>query len=176
ITAKWCKVNYRGIEGWAFGGYLDLGRAVSILKEESDVRSYIGKSFADLDPALKKYRKIESSFGGDMAITGFSYPGYYVVLLEKKAGMEGNSAVWKITDAMKLVYIDKRERVFFPGLCSAPGIKDPIFAVAAEPGADCVYTQISRAWTLDRETFHFSPAMTDEIKCRPECCGDNACD
>jgi len=50
-------------------------------------------------------------------------------------------------------------------------MSEPILAVAEEPGENCNYTAISRAWTVDKETMRFSPAMVDGIICRPDCCG-----
>lgn len=175
ISSKWYRVSYKGLEGWVFGGYLSIKgeKKLPALKEELDPKSYIGREYTDIEQSLNKRVNSSSILKNGLSFTAFSYEGYYMLIVMKQTGTEGSKAIWRITDAMKMRYESKRERIFFPyGLCKSEGMYEPILAVAEEPGYNCTYTAISRAWTVDKDTMMFSPAMAEGMSCRPECCGD----
>jgi hypothetical protein len=170
ITAKWCRISYNGIEGWAFGGYLDLSKdEANALAEESDPRSYIGRTFDGLNPSLKKRTVSSVVLKNDVTFYSFDYDAEYLLMVAEKSGNG-----MRVTDAIRISHRKAKERVFFPnGECRSADLRDPILAVASEPGGkDCEYTAITRAWTVDLETNRFSPAMPEGIKCKPVCCGE----
>lgn len=172
IKAKWYRVSYSGTEGWAFGGYLDVTASeANSLKEESDPKIYIGKTFDGLDPSLKKRTVSSVVLKNGITFYAFDYDADYLLMVAESGGRDG---ALRVTDAIRISVAKSKERLFFPnGECRSGELRDPVLAVASGPaGKDCEYTAITRAWTVDLETNRFSPAMPDGIKCKPVCCGE----
>lgn len=176
ITSKWYRVGFNGLDGWAFGGYLDLGpsaASASPLVEENDPKQYIGKAFAELDPALKKKTVSCVTLKNGAVFYAFEYDNMFIFLTAEKNQAPGTASGFRVSDTIKISHNVKAEKVFFPnGGCLRDDIRDPLVAVASMPGnKDGSYTAILRAWTIDPETNRFTPALPDGIRCKGECSG-----
>jgi hypothetical protein len=187
IRAKWYHIVHQGTDGWVFGGYLSFPKSSApvdgqsghetsqLLKEEPDHRKYIGKEYSDFSRQLKLKFMTMTTVGDNCAGVAFRYDRRIVMLAVKKVSSDGEASRWIVTDVQPVGFDAKKEKLFFPEACHAEGIRDPLIAIARNKKttkADCVYTRIEAAWTIDPTTGKFSPAMTDDMSCRPDCCGD----
>lgn len=179
ISAKWYRIDYQGVVGWVFGGYLDTGeKPDTVLTEQKTAKAYIGKKYTKFSPVLESARlSAEKAKNNDIYSVIQNNHSLvqkekrYIVLISGELEKRDGVTVHIVKDALE-IQCDANETLLWGDLCKGDGISDPLIAVTeGKPDKDCVFSMVNRAWTVTDG--YFSPAMLDGITCK---LGADACD